>query len=310
MAELKSPCAQSVIRGWARQYPLHSLKSEYAHATERRLLSAANAPGQSWVSHARHDVLARARQLHLDGKGDDPCSTRVTQKQRLEPTITSPIDMLLCDADKHRRAEAVHRPVSHQEVPAARSSVLALQNVQPALALEDAPSHNTVAKFGGAPSQTPSGRGGSPLMTYRNMKLKAASQACQRRLPREEITAIEVASNLEMKNPATKRLYEDLYALEVKERRRKSARLCTYDNDGKDTKPSNYVPRFGIMGCQALPLAPAAMVSHFTNQCQGKFPSDAKVFHSMDNIVTPQGVMDKPGMKGTSDALALSMFCD
>lgn len=67
-----SPLAAAVVRSWEALQVWSTKASEMGHASERRQLNAAAAPGKAFLHHSRAHLIERAKTAHLQAGGIDP----------------------------------------------------------------------------------------------------------------------------------------------------------------------------------------------------------------------------------------------
>jgi hypothetical protein len=70
--QMLSAAAKGTVRVWLAGKRFSTKASELGHATERKALAAANAPGRAFIPHSRRDMLHKHRLTHLSRGGADP----------------------------------------------------------------------------------------------------------------------------------------------------------------------------------------------------------------------------------------------
>lgn len=227
VAAMQSAEATAVLRAWSKNKLLTTKASELGHATERRMLAAAAAPGRSFVHHSRKDVLQKARVAHVRNNGKDPAVKPSLKSRRpeapaeledplwqlLDKTALGQIDDVCTEfatpvaavLDSERPLPLDGPSSAGADAASGRSSHLALQDhsaadARPAKVRRQAASSSVGdAQARPASATAPCGSGGSVYLTFLNHSRQTfkLSLGGSRKVTQEEMRQIEASAKEE-----------------------------------------------------------------------------------------------------------------
>lgn len=242
LPEMLSPHAEGVIKVWLAGKRLSTKSSELGHASERRALAAASAPGRSFIPHARRDLMRKHRLSHIARHGADPIAevrirggapckpvVRIAPgilEERLPREVLEDSQAIEDEGPQDILKDVAHVPLRAVVPSPAPAAVAALAGSaagdlvplsvqapgQQSLPAPPAPPVQTSTSGG----QTRSGRGGSIYLVHLNECRRQAKLACGgRKLTKEEMVATYQRAKEEFNCMST----EELDALAIMHRR-------------------------------------------------------------------------------------------
>lgn len=190
--QMQSAEAVSVIRVWASGKRFSTKGSELGHASERRFLSSAGAPGKAMVHHARKHLLHKVRLAHMERHGADPLAKPRTRGKAkathpsasasgdIDAKQSDPFHKLLAPNKLKELDDALEDEVTVDSLRRSATAIdpksLALRDLmaQPlALAMSEAPlpglgAIEDVADHAAQPATKESGKGLNPYFVHLN----------------------------------------------------------------------------------------------------------------------------------------------
>jgi len=237
---MQSAAACAVISAWESGQLWTTKASEMGHATERRQLSAAAAPGRAFLHHSRQHFLDSHRLHHVRMGGVDPVAApRLRQANpaaSLGPPPQADAFKSLLPAELRAAADVEHASLEEglraiARLPADFHSdrgaiedqgrqLLALQDAAPAAGCRGA------APAVAAPAGPRSGSGLNPLLLYQNRLMRQKRQQLGRTLAADEMALVraEAKQTFESMGEEERGAYELLYSQDVGRRRAGGAR--------------------------------------------------------------------------------------